>query len=158
MNTVLSAVRTELQSYADRGIFQNFSVGELRAGKAEFRFSWLTENPFKMHLNTDKGELEVRDILPSVPFRSPMDKALRAFLVARCDSSIPIHRRLDAQRFSFQCKTRAENVSIIIGFDSRDTGDAAKTSIKLLHEIFNNFLLDGPYQNYMVESFNIPEE
>ena len=39
-----------------------------------------------------------------------------------------------------------------------DAGDATKTAVNLFHEIFNNFLAEGPYQNYMVEVFNEPEE
>ena len=158
MNAVLSAVKVELQSYADRGIFQNFSVGESSTGKAEFRFSWLAENSFQLRLNIHKTELEIRDVLPAVPYRSDMDKALREFLVARCDSSIPQHRRLDGERFSIKCKNRSGDISIVIGFNSENAGDAATTSINLLHEIFNNFLVEGPYQNYMVKVFNIPEE
>lgn len=158
MSTVFTAVKSELQNYADRGIFQNFSVRDPSAGRAEFKFSWLAENPFQINLNLNKSELEVRDVLPAVPYRSDMDKALREFLSSRCDKSIPEHRRLDGDRFSFQCKNRADTVSIVIGFNSDDAGDAAKTSINMLHEIFNNFLMEGPYQNYMVEVFNVPEE
>ena len=53
MQEVFSAVKSELQSYADRGIFQNFSVAEGGAGNAaEFRFNWLSETPFRRKLNT----------------------------------------------------------------------------------------------------------
>ena len=39
-----------------------------------------------------------------------------------------------------------------------DSSGVAKNVINLLHEIFNNFLMEGPYQNSMVEVFNVPEE
>ncbi len=39
-----------------------------------------------------------------------------------------------------------------------DSSGVAKNVINLLHENFNNFLMEGPYQNYMVEVFNVPEE
>jgi len=39
-----------------------------------------------------------------------------------------------------------------------DSAGVAKTAINLLHGNFNNFLMEGPYQNYMVEVFNVPEE
>ena len=38
-----------------------------------------------------------------------------------------------------------------------DSAGVAKTAINLLHGNFNNFLMEGPYQNYMVEVFNVPE-
>ena len=158
MHEIYSAVKSSLQGYADRGIFQNFSALTPNESNAEFRFHWLTEKPFYIGLNTDKCELELKNVLPSIPFRSFMDKDFRGFLSSRCNKSIPAHRRLDNERFVFQCKNRQGNVSVIIGFNSDDAEDAAKTSINLLLEIFNNFLAEGPYQNYMVEVFNIPEE
>jgi len=47
---------------------------------------------------------------------------------------------------------------VSIGFLRDDAHLAVKASVNLLHEIFNNFLVEGPYQNYMVEVFNLPEE
>jgi hypothetical protein len=158
MQKLIGSVRTELQNYADRGIFRNFSVGDSRGGVVDFRFNWLTGTPFHLRLNANKPELDLKDVLPSVPFRSSMDTALRNFIVQRCDESLPDHRRLDASRFNFTCRNRQQKISISIGFEPDDVCDAAKTAVNLLHEIFNNFLLDGPYQNYMVEVFNVPEE
>ena len=158
MSAVFADVKSELQAYSDRGIFQKFSAREPNGSNAEFRFNWLAEKPFQLRLNTEKCELELKDVLPAVPYRSEMDRAFREFLIKRSDDSIPSHRRLDSERFSFQCKNRSKNLSIKIGFDSGDAGEAAKTSVNLLHEIFNNFLMEGPYQNYMVEVFNVPEE
>ncbi|HJO12472.1 MAG: hypothetical protein QGG67_20525 [Gammaproteobacteria bacterium] len=158
MQELAKAVRTELQGYADRGIFQKFAVRDAGGGVVEFCFNWLAEAPFYLRLNTNKPELELKDVLPSVPFRSEMDKALRKFIVSRSDEALPDHRRLDASRFDFTCRNRQGKLSIRIGFAPHDGPAAAKTAINLLHEIFNNFLLEGPYQNYMVEVFNVPEE
>ena len=159
MHETVSTVNSELQNYADRGIFQNFSVKEAANGNsAEFRFHWLAESAFHLSLNAEKGQLELKDVLPSVPFRSSMDKAFRIFLIERCGQSVPEHRRLDRDRFSFSCRNRRQKLSIIIGFSQGDSAAVAKTAINLLHEIFNNFLMEGPYQNYMVEVFNVPEE
>ncbi|MCH7815098.1 MAG: hypothetical protein IIC60_00885 [Proteobacteria bacterium] len=159
MQQIVRAVTSELQNYADRGIFQNFSrIQSADGSQVDFRFRWLATTPFHLKLNTSKPELELRNVLPAVPFRSEMDKAFRAFLIQRCDTSIASHRRLDGSRFAFNCRNRQQNLSVAIGFQARDAGAAAKTAVNLLHEIFNNFLAEGPYQNYMVETFNVPEE
>lgn len=157
MQTVIEAVSSELQSYAHRGIFQNFSQAPSATG-VDFRFHWLTEKPFHLQLNSKKSEIVLKAVLPAVPFRSDMDKAFRDFLNQRCDSSVPAHRRLNADRFDFNCRNRQKTLSVGIAFQSQDAADAAKTAVHLLHEIFNNFLLEGPYQHYMVEVFNVPEE
>ena len=159
MQEIAEAVSSELQNYANRGVFQNFSTNESTNGSTiNYRFHWLAQSPFQIGLDTNKSELELKNVLPSVPFRSAMDKDFRAFVKQRCDVSIPVHRRLDAERFDFTCRNRQQKLSVTIGFKAADAGDAAKTAINLLHEIFNNFLQEGPYQNYMVEFFNIPEE
>ena len=46
MYEIYSAVKSALQGYADRGIFQNFSALTPNENNAEFRFHWLTEKPF----------------------------------------------------------------------------------------------------------------
>ena len=158
MTKVLEVFRSELQTYADRGIFQNFSFINVGDKFSEFKFHWMTEKPFLLRLNVVKHELELRRILPSVPYRSDMDNAFRRFLLERCAEEIPVHRLLDGTRLSIKAKNKNRDVSVLIGFSESDSRLAVKTSINLLHEIFNNFLVEGPYQNYMVEMFNLPEE
>ena len=118
----------------------------------------MTDKQFSMRLNVIKHQLELRNILPSVPYRSDMDNAFREFLLSRCAEEIPVHRRLDGKRLTIKAKNKNGDVSVLIGFSEFDSRLAVKTSINLLHEIFNNFLVEGPYQNYMVEVFNLPEE
>ena len=158
MIEILDAVRSELQIYASRGIFQNFSVSNSGSKNFKFKFDWLSKNPFSLRLNTEKCQIELQDVLPAVHFRSDMDKAFREFLGSRSALSVPSHRRLDENRFAIQVKNRRQNLSVIVNFSKKDAAKAAKVSVNLLHEIFNNFLVEGPYQNYMVEVFNEPEE
>ena len=159
MQEVVKAVSAELQQYADRGIFQNFSQVAAGGGnKVNYRFNWLADSAFVLALKPDRQELELKDVLPAVPFRSDMDRAFRQFLILRSAASVPAHRRLDADRFGISCRNRQQKLSVILSFKAEDAGAAAKTAVNLLHEIFNNFLLEGPYQNYMVEFFNVPEE
>ena len=158
MTNVFDVFRSELQTYADRGIFQNLSCNNLGNNVSEFKFHWMTDKQFSLRLNLVKHQLELRNILPSVPYRSDMDNAFREFLLSRCAEEIPVHRRLDGKRLTIKAKNKNGDVSVLIGFSEIDSRLAAKTSINLLHEIFNNFLVEGPYQNYMVEVFNLPEE
>lgn len=152
-------IKTVFQDYADRGVFSNFSVLESNSKKpTQFVFNWLAETPFQIKHHSGRNELEIHRILPRVSYRSPMDKAFREFLQQRCADSVPEHRRLDDKKYRFSCRNRGGDLSVTLGYDRGDECDAAATSIRLLHEIFNNFLMEGPYQNYMVEVFNLPEE
>ena len=118
MQETVKAVSAELQNYADRGIFQNFSLAE-QAGKGSvnYRFHWLAEMPFNLRLNVQKSEIEIKDVLPAVPFRSKMDKEFRSFLQQRSAESIPSHRRLDDQRFTFSCKNLRRNYRLVLVFN-----------------------------------------
>ena len=158
MTKVFDVFRSELQTYADRGIFQNLSCNNIENKVSEFKFHWMTDKQFSLRLNVIKHQLELKNILPSVPYRSDMDNAFREFLLSRCAEEIPFHRRLDGKRLTIKAKNKNGDVSVLIGFSEFDSRLAVKTSINLLHEIFNNFLVEGPYQNYMVEMFNLPEE
>ena len=158
MIEISDLVRSELQIYASRGIFQNFSVSNSGSKNFKFKFDWLSKNTFSLRLNTEKCQIELQDVLPAVHFRSDMDKAFREFLGSRSALSVPSHRRLNENRFAIQVKNRRQNLSVIVNFSKKDAAKAAKVSVNLLHEIFNNFLVEGPYQNYMVEVFNEPEE
>ena len=157
---IVSAVTNELRSYADRGIFSNFSVrpSGAGAGLVHYRFHWLTDSSFHIKLNPARRVLELQELLPAVPFRSQMDKAFRQFLTGRAANSVPEHRRLDDQRFQFKCSNRQQKLSVAITFAPGDAAGATRSAVNLIHEVFNNFLQDGPYQNYMVEVFNVAEE
>ena len=80
---ITDVVRSELQNYADRGIFQNFSVAGSGSKNLNFKFNWLTKNSFSLLLNVDKSQLELQNLLPAVPYRSDMDKAFRNFLFSK---------------------------------------------------------------------------
>ena len=86
---VVKAVSAELQQYADRGIFQNFSQVAAGSGNTvNYRFNWLAESPFVLALHPHSQQLELKDVLPAVPFRSDMDRAFRQFLILRSAASL----------------------------------------------------------------------
>ena len=57
-----------LRSYADRGVFRGFADKPFTRGRAEFRFLWLHETPFRLVLDTRTRTLTFRDLLPNVPY------------------------------------------------------------------------------------------
>ena len=93
MTNVFDVFRSELQTYADRGIFQNLSCNNLGNNVSEFKFHWMTDKQFSLRLNLVKHQLELRNILPSVPYRSDMDNAFREFLLSRCRAELYLHSR-----------------------------------------------------------------
>ena len=146
-----------LRSYADRGVFRGFADKALVRGRAEYRFLWLHETPFRLVLDTRTRTLTFLDLLPNVPYPSAMDRSFRAFLKERSSSSLPPHRRIDPDRATLRCTNRGGSVSLSIEVVQGDWDYGVKKAISLLSEIFHGFLR-GPYFRYMAENFNEAEE
>ncbi len=97
------------------------------------------------------------DLLPEVPYPSEMDRELRRFVAGRASHDPPAHRRIDPARVSCRCRNRGGKVSIEVRCLDGDVEYAASKAVKLVNEIFLNFLA-GPYDGYMIEHFGAPEE
>ncbi len=146
-----------LQKYADRGIFRGFGAGTTRGGGLECRFLWHAPEPHRLRFDPRRGTLVFVDLLPGIPYPSVMDRALRSYVAARSSEDLPEHRRLDPAKANAGCRNRAGSVSIELRCLDGDLDYAATRAVKLVNEIFLDFLA-GPCDAYMVEHFGVPEE
>lgn len=146
-----------LQRYADRGIFRGFGATATRGGGLECRFLWHAPFPHRLRFEPRRRTLVFVDLLPGVPYPSAMDRALRAFVAGRSSENLPDHRRVDPTKAGAGCRNRAGAVSIEVRCLDGDWEYAASRAVKLVNEIFLDFLA-GPYDAYMVEHFGAPEE
>jgi len=137
-------VRASLQRYADRGIFRGFGAAESRGGVLDCRFLWHAPAPHRLRFHSRSRLLVFVDLLPGIPYPSAMDRALRAWLAARSDPARPPHRRLDPTRASTRCRNRAGAVSVEIRSLDGDLEYTTTRAVKLVNEIFLDFLA-GPY-------------
>ena len=146
-----------LRDYADKGIFRGFGASVDRNGNLECRFLWHGPESHRLRFDPRRGALTFVNLLPGVPYPSEMDRALRRFVASRSSAALPEHRRLDATKASARCRNRAGTVSIEVRCLDGDFGYAANKAVKLVNEVFLNFLA-GPYDGYMIEHFGAPEE
>lgn len=146
-----------LQRYADRGLFRGFGYRALGAGRIEVRFLWHAEWPHVALLDTKHRTLTFEGLLPQIPYRSPMDRALRRFVAQQAAPERPSHRRLDPARVAAKVRNRGGNASLEVIARPGQLAYAVERGLKLVNEIFFGFLA-GPYEDYMVTVFNVPEE
>lgn len=146
-----------LRGYADKGIFRGFGSSVDRNGNLECRFLWHGPESHRLRFEQGRGALTFVDLLPGVPYPSEMDRALRRFVAGRSSATLPAHRRIDPAKASCRCRNRAGAVSIEVHCLDGDLEYAANKAVKLVNEIFLNFLA-GPYDGYMIEHFGAPEE
>ena len=146
-----------LRGYADKGFFRGFGASVDRSGNLDCRFLWHGPESHRLRFDPRRGALTFVNLLPGVPYPSEMDRALRRFVAGRSSSDLPAHRRIDPAKASARCRNRAGAVSIEVRCLDGDFGYAANKAVKLVNEVFLNFLA-GPYDGYMVEHFGAPEE
>jgi hypothetical protein len=148
----LVVVREKLQEYADRGVFRGFS--ETRNG--QFRFVWGIYDEIELIVDTERGTLRFRRMLPNVPARSEIYRELRSFIAERHDSALPEHRRIDRRRAEASCSTRGGSFSMQIKVNKNEYAYAVNRGINLVHELFVH--LKDAHPGYLAESFDVPEE
>jgi hypothetical protein len=152
-----SAVGVLLRRYADRGLFRGFGSTARSGGRVEYRFSWHAPFPHVLVVDPSRGTVTLRDVLPDVPHRSEMERALRRFLSGRAAIDLPHHRRIDPERVRVRARNRRGSISIELLAEPSELPYAVEKAVKLLNEIFLSFLA-GPYDEYMVRVFGAPEE
>jgi hypothetical protein len=152
----LEVVRRGLQKYADRGIFRGFDEVKTRNGKHAFRFVWLSSRPVDFDIDSEKGVLRFKRLLPNVPPKSDLYSDLSRFLKSRSDPGIPKHRRVEARRASVSCTNRAGNVSIAISVKNNQYEYGLNKLVNLVHEVFVQ--LNDVHADYLCENFDAPQE
>ena len=150
-------VLKSLRSYADKGIFRGFGPRVDRSGNLECRFLWHAPERHRLRFEPGRSTLVFVDLLPEVPYPSDMDRALRAFVAGRSGEELPAHRRIDPKKANCRCRNRKGKISIEIRCLDGDFEYTANKAVKLVNEVFLNFLA-GPYDGYMIEHFGAPEE
>jgi len=154
----LNAVTEALRSYAARGVFSEFSERPLAGARTEYRFLWLTSKPIQAVYDSNSHLFKLVDVLPAIPLRSKMDRALREFLIARRSPKLLAHRRLSLTLIpTLRCINKGGSISLALTLNPRRTADATRQVVNLVSEIFQNFLA-GPYHEYMVQHFGVSED
>ena len=116
---------------------------------------WHRDRLFDLILDTKRKTLRFPVVLPEVPASSSMYRELREFVASRCSDRMPEHRRIDVSKARVQCGNRAGNVSLTVTVLDGDFDYAARKLIHLVHEVYMDFLFDGRYYEYMIETFNL---
>jgi hypothetical protein len=151
-NKPLSAVRSSLQAYADRGVFRGFS--EIKNGR--FQFVWVVNHRMELSVDTAKHELRFKQLLPNVPVRSALYAELKDFIERRHDKELPEHRRIDRKRAEVSCMNRGGLVSVSLKVKNNQYAYGVNRIVNLAHELF--LYLRERCPEYLMENFDVPQE
>lgn len=148
-----------LEEYARRGVFRAFSRGPDRGSRAAFRVLWHYDRYYDVLFDEVRGTLRIALLLPNVPQDSALYRELKAFLRSRSSDQLQEHRRIDPQRAVVRPYNRGGNVSLTLRSLGGDPEYVTRRLVQLVHEVFVSFLRDGPYYEYLIETFDLePDE
>lgn len=151
----IEVVTRTLEEYANRGVFRGFSSGPLRSGKATFRLKWHQEKLYDFVFDANKRTLRFPLLLPNVPASSPMYTEFKRFIRSRQAETLAEHRRLDSRKGELKPYNRGGAVSLSVKVLDGDYEYCTRKLIHVVNEVFLSFLRDGPYYEYMVETFDL---
>ncbi len=153
----LALIESQLNAYAERGVFRSFSRTALENGIAEFRFFWLLNLSFRMTFDTKRNVIIFKKLLPAVEPGSTLETELKAFLAACQSPQRPEHRRVDPAKMRVSYANRAKSGTLTIKSLDADWETTTRKSIHLLNEVFLNFL-NARHPEYMIATFQLPDE
>jgi hypothetical protein len=144
-----------LHGYAERGALRQLEEHSAR-GKTTFQFTWLLDRRFTVVVDPTKSRMEIKDLLPNVPARSDLDRAVRAFVASRSDRRLPAHRRVDPGRVEISCANRKSALSFIFVVKRNQYKYATAKALNFCNELFS--FLDLHHIQYLWEHLGLPEE
>jgi hypothetical protein len=144
------SVREVLHGYATRGFLHSVGDASLTPHRAEYRVRWHYDRLFTVRFDSRTRAVSIPVLLPGIPARSEMYKALRAFVHSFASPHRPAHRRIEPERAKLTCRNHLGTVSLEIQPRDRDLTFATRKLVHVAHEVFMVFLRDGPYYEYRV--------
>ena len=144
-----------LEGYARKGIFRGFSPASNAGPRTTFRIVWHRDQRFECILDPKRRTLRVPVVLPDVPARSEMDRAFKEYVKDRHSESRPPHRRIDPAKTEIKPYNRANHATLTATVHDDDYEYAARKLVNLINEIYMDFLRDGRFYDYMIDTFNL---
>ncbi len=149
----IDLVAAVLAGYAERSVFQGFSRGPTAGRTANFQIAWHRGRVFQLAFDAHAATLRLPELLTRVP--AEMYEDLKAFIQSRQSDDLPDHRRLDRRKVQIRTSMRSGKIQLVLKIKDGDTEYAVRKLVHLVNEIYLEFLADGKYFDYLVETFDL---
>jgi len=136
----------------DRGVFATFgSVETSRRGRQVFEVTWHKGRVLQIAFDRASRTLTVPNLLPALDRKSPLYKALRAFVASFSDCDRPEHRRAPPEKVLVILSLRDGFARLSVRTLDGDLEYALSKLVQIVNEVFMLFLGSGEYFAYRVE-------
>ncbi len=152
----VDAVRGCLKEYADRGVFRGYTERPARLGRIVFRFSWLAREPYDLQYEPRTGTFVFLNVLPNVPARTPLARALKTFVKGRSAESLPEHRRIDPARAVVSAFVRGGDMRLRVVARRGEHAYGANRVVNLMHEVYLH--LHSYFPEYLWENYDVSQD
>lgn len=116
---------------------------------------WHRDRLFEFIVDTTRKTITIPLVLPDVPARSEMYRALKNFLIRFHSDLVPKHRRIDTKKARIRSANHAGAVSLTVAIQDGDYEYGLRKLVHIVQEIYLGFLYDGPYREYMTDAFGL---
>ncbi len=106
-------------------------------------------------IDASAGRLGMTGVLPGMDSKSAMYRQLRAWLRDQQSGRLPAHRGLDPKRATLSGYNRQGNLNLYLRSHDRDWSYATRRMVHLVNELYLDFLSDGRYYEWIVETFDL---
>jgi hypothetical protein len=117
---------------------------------------WHKERFYDLIYDVGKHSLRFPVVLPKVS--RPMYEEFKKFVASRQSAKMLEHRRIDPKKVRISCSLKNGDISLLFISKDKDLEYATQKLINLMHEVFMDFLRDGLYYEYMIETFDIDRD
>jgi hypothetical protein len=136
-------------------MFSGFMEQPSQSAASTFNVLWHYNRQYPLVLDFAASSLSFPGLLPGVPARSPMVGELRAFLRPFSTDEVPAHRRVDSDRGRLTLKAQKGALTLAMQVKDGQYEYCARKLVHIAHEVFMDFLWDGPYYEYRVKQLGL---
>jgi hypothetical protein len=148
-------VSAALQEYADRGVFRGLTNVTDTPDISVYHVIWHFNRRLAIAFDYNRRSITVRNIFPNLPQDSQMYRSLLTYVARFKSRGRPNHRRITSAVGLLECVHVGENVSLRLELKRNDYALGVRKIVLAIHELFRDFLLNGPYYEYQVEHLGL---
>ncbi len=149
-------VTKTLEFYAQKGVFRAFSCIAKSKDSIRYRMQWHKERSFGLTFDVPRQSLRFEAVLPKTS--AAMYEDFKRFVAERQSPELPKHRRIDPEEVRITCSRRNGDISVLVRARAGNLEYAVRALIGLVHEVYQVFLRDGRYYEYMIETFEVDRD
>ena len=151
-NQIVSNV---LDGYLTRGFFRALSKLSESPKLTAYTVVWHRNRRLLLEIDYESRTITVENLLPGLTLESPMGRDLIAFLGEFRSRRMPRHRRIDARIGAVHCIEGEGGVSLSLAMRGTNYEAGVRKIVQIAHELFLDFLLNGPYRQYQIDQLGL---